>query len=82
VDTKNDTIQKNTKRIDVLLSRIPPGTEPEFRDFLNKMRIYTANPVFINRIKRTGLRLKYINQIYAPRKRNILRKIYRVIRSF
>jgi glycosyltransferase involved in cell wall biosynthesis len=81
VNTKSDRIQKTTAKIDAFLSRVP-DTEPEFREFLNKMRTYTANPVFLNRIKRMGLRLKYINQIYAPRKRNILRKIFKVIKTF
>jgi glycosyltransferase involved in cell wall biosynthesis len=82
VETNSYIRQKHAERIDILLSRIPLGTEPEFREFLTQMRIYTACPVFKNRIKRMRLRLKYINQIYAPRKRNILRKIYRVIRTF
>jgi glycosyltransferase involved in cell wall biosynthesis len=82
VETKIYERQKIAERIDILLSRIPPGTEPEFREFLTKMRIYTANPVFINRIKRMRLRLKYINRIYAPRKRNLLRKIFKVIKTF
>jgi glycosyltransferase involved in cell wall biosynthesis len=82
VGKKCDIIQKQAEKIDILLSRIPPNTEPEFREFLNKMRIYTVNPIFKNRIKRMGLRLKYINKIYAPRKRNILRKIFKVIKTF
>jgi glycosyltransferase involved in cell wall biosynthesis len=82
VGTKSYIIQKLAERIDILLSRIPPDTEPEFRDFMNKMKIYTVNPVFKNRIKRMGLRLKYVNKIYAPRKRNILRKIFKIIKTF
>jgi glycosyltransferase involved in cell wall biosynthesis len=82
VETKSETRRKDVGRIDALLSRIPPGTETEFRDFLTKMRRYTLNPVFKNRIRRMGLRLKYINQIYAPRKRNLLRKIFKVIKAF
>jgi glycosyltransferase involved in cell wall biosynthesis len=81
IDIKRDIIQKNIEKIDVFLSRVP-DTEPEFRKFLTQMRIYTINPVFCNRIRRMILRLKYINRIYAPRKRNILRKIFKVIKTF
>jgi glycosyltransferase involved in cell wall biosynthesis len=81
VETKGDMIQKSAAKIDAFLSCVP-DTEPEFREFLNKMRMYAANPVFINRVKRMELRFKYINQIYAPRRRNILRKIYKVIKLF
>lgn len=81
VETKSEMIQQIAGRIDALLSRVP-DSEPEFRTFLNKMRIYTSNPTFVNRIRRMGLRLKYINRIYAPRKRNILRKIFKIIKSF
>ncbi|MDR2650939.1 MAG: glycosyltransferase family 2 protein [Prevotellaceae bacterium] len=80
VDTQNDEPQKY-KRFDALLSLVP-DTESEFREFLNKMRTYTIDPVFSNRIKRMALRLKYINQLYALRKRNMLRKIFRIIREF
>jgi glycosyltransferase involved in cell wall biosynthesis len=78
---KTDVIRQKTGEIDSLLSRVT-DTEPEFRDFLVKMRTYTANPVFINRIKRMILRLKYLNRIYAPRKRNTFRRIFKVIKSF
>jgi glycosyltransferase involved in cell wall biosynthesis len=78
---KTDTRQKATEKIDALLSRLP-DTESEFREFLNEMRIYTANPGFGNRVKRMLLRLKYLNQIYAPRKRNTFRRIFRIIRTF
>jgi glycosyltransferase involved in cell wall biosynthesis len=82
VETKDDMMQKALEKIDALLSRISPDTEPEFWEFLNKMRIYTGNPVFKNRIKRMVLRLRYVNQIYAPRKRNIFRKIFKIIKTF
>jgi glycosyltransferase involved in cell wall biosynthesis len=81
IDIKRDIMQKNIEKMDAFLSRVP-DTEPEFREFLIKMRIYTINPIFCNRIKRMRLRLKYINRIYAPRKRNILRKIFKVIKTF
>ena len=82
VNIKDDMMQKNVERIDALLSRIQPNTEPEFREFLNRMRMYNSNPVFKNRIKRMGLRLRYINWIYTPRKRNIFRKIFKIIKTF
>lgn len=78
---KVNMIQQNTGKIDALLSRVT-DTEPEFRDFLIRMRTYTASPVFINRLKRMALRLKYLNRIYAPRKRNTFRRIFKVIKSF
>jgi glycosyltransferase involved in cell wall biosynthesis len=78
---KVNMIQQNTGKIDALLSHVT-DTEPEFRDFLIRMRTYTASPVFINRLKRMALRLKYLNRIYAPRKRNTFRRIFKVIKSF
>jgi glycosyltransferase involved in cell wall biosynthesis len=79
--SKAEAVKRKVGELDSLLSRAPE-TEPEFRDFLVKMRTYTANPSFINRIKRMALRLKYLNRIYAPRKRNTFRRIFKVIKTF
>ena len=82
VEARSKMMKNNAERIDILLSRIPPGTEPEFRDFLNKMKIYALNPDFRNRVRRMRLRLKYLNLIYAPRRRNTFRRIFKVIKTF
>jgi glycosyltransferase involved in cell wall biosynthesis len=79
-DIKPDITQQYVGEYDALLSRVL-DTEPEFRLFITKMRAYTINPTFINRVKRMLLRFKYINKIYAPRKRNILRKAFKIIKS-
>jgi glycosyltransferase involved in cell wall biosynthesis len=78
---KSHKVQQRIGEIDALLSCIP-DTEPEFLDFLNKMKAYTIHPVLSNRIRRMLLRLKHINRIYAPRKRNVLRKVFKIIKSF
>jgi glycosyltransferase involved in cell wall biosynthesis len=82
VNDKSEQKQKDIEKIDALLSRITDDTEPEFRKFLISMRIYTDCPNFCNRIRRMGLRLKYLNQIYAPRKRNTFRRMFKVLKSF
>ncbi|MDR0384805.1 MAG: glycosyltransferase family 2 protein [Prevotellaceae bacterium] len=79
---KSELKQKSVERIDALLSRVTDNTEPEFRKFLISMRTYTDRPDFWNRIRRMRLRLKYLNRIYAPRKRNTVRRIFKVIKSF
>jgi glycosyltransferase involved in cell wall biosynthesis len=81
VKTKDEQIRQATEKIEAFLSPVP-NTEPEFRDFLNKLYLYTANPTFVNRVRRMQLRLKYINRIYAPRKRNLFRRIFKVIKTF
>jgi glycosyltransferase involved in cell wall biosynthesis len=81
IKTESEMIRQIAEKIDAFLSRVP-DTEPEFREFLSKMKIYTINPTFVNRVRRMRLRLKYINQIYAPRKRNLFRKIFKIIKTF
>jgi glycosyltransferase involved in cell wall biosynthesis len=76
-----ESVEFKVGELDALLSRVQ-DREPEFRLFLTKMKIYTLNPTFINRIKRMFLRLKYVNQIYAPRKRNVLRRAFKIIKLF
>jgi glycosyltransferase involved in cell wall biosynthesis len=78
---KPDMTKQRVGEYDSYLSRIQ-DREPEFRLFLTKMKIYTLNPTFVNRIKRMFLRFKYINQIYAPRKRNVLRRAFKILKLF
>jgi len=84
---KKDSFSKDAKnkytmgRIDALLSILPPE-EVEFCAFLHKSKKYTLHPTFANRLKKIGLRIRYANKIYAPRKRNIFRKWVRALKSF
>jgi glycosyltransferase involved in cell wall biosynthesis len=76
-----DMVKQCVGEYDAFLSRIQ-DREPEFRLFLTKMKVYTLNPTFVNRVKRMFLRFKYINQIYAPRKRNVLRRAFKILKLF
>ncbi|MDR1258423.1 MAG: glycosyltransferase family 2 protein [Tannerellaceae bacterium] len=73
--------QLEAGRIDALLSRAAEA-DAEFRDFLNRMKTCAAHPVFYNRVRRMLLRFKYVNRIYAPRKRNVVRRLFKAIKSF
>jgi len=68
-------------RIDALLSILPPE-ETDFLVFLKKIKKYTLHPNFVNRLRKVGLRMRYAGKIYAPRKRNILRKWFKALKSF
>ena len=72
---------KHVERIESMLSLLPE-TEVECRRYFERMRLYYANPTFINRVKRMCLRFKYINQIHASRKRNLLRKAFKNLKTF
>jgi len=73
--------EKFVGEVNALLSRCP-DTEPEFKLFLTQIRNYSSNPTFANRIRRMLLRLKYLNKIYAPRKRNTFRRAFKVLKLF
>ena len=82
IDNAKDSKTKVTVgRIDALLS-ILPSEETEFCSFLKKMRNYALYPTFANRLKRLGLRMRYARKIYAPRKRNIMRIWFKILKSF
>jgi glycosyltransferase involved in cell wall biosynthesis len=80
-DNKSPVEYNLVERTDALLSMLS-DSDVEFRIFLEKMRRYYLYPSFINNVKRMYLRFKYINKIYTPRKRNILRKSFRIFRQF
>ena len=69
------------ERIKAVLSLLPES-EIECRQYFEKMKMYYSNPTFINRVKRLYLRFKYINEIYAMRKRNLLRKAFKNLKTF
>ena len=68
-------------RIDAILSILPPK-ETEFRSFMERMKNYALRPTFANRMKRLCLRMRYAHKIYAPRKRNIFRIWFKILKSF
>ena len=78
---KEDKAKHAVGRIDALLSILPPE-ETVFDAFLKKIKKYTLHPTFVNRVRRVCLRMRYANKIYAPRKRNILRKWFKALKSF
>jgi glycosyltransferase involved in cell wall biosynthesis len=79
--SKKEQAEKYIREVEGFLSLVPEN-EPEFRLFLTKLRNYSANPTFANRIRRMLLRLKYLNKIYAPRKRNTFRRAFKVLKLF
>jgi len=78
---QKDKAKHTVERIDALLTILPPE-ETDFEEFLKKIKKYTLHPTYVNRLKRMGLRMRYANKVYAPRKRNIFRKWFRALKSF
>lgn len=78
---KQQDENKSVERMDSMLSLLPE-TETECRLYFEKMRRYYASPTFVNRVKRMFLRFKYINEIHASRKRNLLRKAFKNLKTF
>lgn len=82
IPSKKEQLRINKiNRIQVILS-ILPQSEERFQVFMKMMLQCENKPNFLNRVRRLLLRLKYTKEIYAPRKRNILIKYFRSIRSF